>query len=198
MPFGSSSNPTAIPAMPAPSAAVQRRKEAYDEMRRRAQQNTVQQQQVQGDALKRRFAAIGNLNSGAFIKAQNQVQQAAAEQGNQAMRDIDAQQSQEDVQREQAEQQLGIQREGLDIQRGGLDVQRGNLDLTRADLEESKKANAINALIGLGNADLDGLGTDASRINDLLKAYGISNAAVPRRQPQIGYGPFGQPYLIGA
>lgn len=171
------------PTTAAPSIA-QRRDAAYDEMRRRAQQQAVAQQQQQGEALKRRFAAIGNLNSGAYIKAANQQEQAGAATAQNALKDIDFQKANEDYQRELADRQYGLQEQ--------------QLGLSKEDLEESKKANAINALIGLGNADLSGLGTDANKINELLKAYGISTADLPKRPaPQVAYNQFGQPYFVG-
>lgn len=71
----------------------------FDYARKRASQDAEAANQQQNDALKRRFAAQGGLNSGAFVKQQ----QVAADQGavrkENAMQGIDAAEAQE-VQRQ--------------------------------------------------------------------------------------------------
>jgi hypothetical protein len=162
-----------------PNDIATRRATAYEDMRRRAQQQQQSAAQQQGEALKRRFAAIGNLNSGAYVKAAQQQEQAGADAARNATSDIDAAQASEDYQRELQDRQYGFQEKVFADESKSRAIQS---ELARADLEESKKANAVNALIGLGNADLEGVGTDAGRINDILKAYGISSAALPKRE----------------
>lgn len=61
----------------------------YDMARERAQQRASQTGQKNAGAIARRFAAIGGLNSGAAIKAQQMAHQQADQQREDAVRDVD-------------------------------------------------------------------------------------------------------------
>lgn len=57
--------------------------------RKRAEQSLNSQGQLQNDAIQRRFAAMGGLNSGAYIKAQETARQEADQNRQSAMESID-------------------------------------------------------------------------------------------------------------
>lgn len=63
----------------------------FDVARKRAEQQANVAKQGQQDALKRRFAAMGNVNSGSFVKANQMVNEKAQEQLQQANEGINAQ-----------------------------------------------------------------------------------------------------------
>lgn len=67
----------------------------FDFQRKKAEQQVTAQKQGQQDALKRRFAAMGNINSGAYLKANQMVDQNAGTQLNQANEGINAAQNSE-------------------------------------------------------------------------------------------------------
>lgn len=71
----------------------------YDKLRAQTQQRFSAEGQKQGDALQRKFAALGNLQSGAAIKQQQNLNSDVMQQQEQAMGGIDAQEAQE-VQRQ--------------------------------------------------------------------------------------------------
>lgn len=67
---------TGLPTAAADPAALDaQRAEAYAAQKERAQQQGNAAKTQNNEALKRRFAAIGNLNSGAFVKAAGQADQ---------------------------------------------------------------------------------------------------------------------------
>lgn len=61
----------------------------YDVLRNRATQQAGQQTQEEQDALKRRFAAMGGLNSGSFIKQQQLSLDRGAQRGQAAREGVD-------------------------------------------------------------------------------------------------------------
>ena len=67
----------------------------FDTQRKKAEQQINAQKQGQQDALKRRFAAMGNINSGAYVKANENVDDAAAQQREQANEGINSAQNAE-------------------------------------------------------------------------------------------------------
>lgn len=75
--------------------AVDQGPNEFDLARQRAAQQSNAAAQAQKDALKRRFAAQGNVNSGSFIKSQEQVDNNAQEKLQQANEGINAQQQTE-------------------------------------------------------------------------------------------------------
>lgn len=76
----------------------------FDLQRKRAEQQVGAQTQNQQEALKRRFAAAGALNSGAAIQQQNLASEQGAQNLNQVNEGINAQQNQE-MQRQKEVQQ---------------------------------------------------------------------------------------------
>lgn len=100
----------------------------FDLARKRAEQRANSEQQQQDDALKRRFAAMGNLNSGAYVKQQSIQADEASKRKADVMEGIDVAESQE------AQRQREVQ-EGRDFARserlGSQDFSAGQAVLQR-------------------------------------------------------------------
>lgn len=84
------------------TSAMNRR---YDTLRARAKADVAQQTGEQQDALKRRFAQLGNLSSGAAMKQEQLSQQKGAELQQRATEGIDIAQEQEAAQMEEQAKQ---------------------------------------------------------------------------------------------
>lgn len=67
----------------------------YDKLRKQTEQRANQQAQQQTEALNRRLASTGNLNSGAAFKQEQNLQNDVAQQREQAMGALDVQEAQE-------------------------------------------------------------------------------------------------------
>jgi hypothetical protein len=177
---------------PAMASAPSARDQQYDLLRKRAKQQGVQAGQEQGEALKRRFAAMGNLNSGAFVKAAGQQEQMAQAATQEAVQNVDFAQSGEKAQAEEAEKGRIFNRELFDKDQefkktvfADESKFRGlNAKLAQDDLDESKRANSLNAGVALGNMSDEALrslggasrewGDVGNKINieAILKRYG--------------------------
>jgi hypothetical protein len=115
----------------------------YELARQRATEQANTQAQSQNDAIRRRFASLGNLNSGAAIKQQQIAQDQANQQRERAISEINAQeadmQGQRDFQREMQStqhqfqagqsdkdraQQMALQDRGFSFQGGENALQR--------------------------------------------------------------------------
>jgi hypothetical protein len=100
----------------------------FDLARKRAEQRANAEQQQQDDALKRRFAAMGGLNSGAYIKQQSVQADDAAKRRADVMEGIDVAESNE------AQRQREVQ-EGREFARserlGSQDFSASQADLQR-------------------------------------------------------------------
>lgn len=96
-------------AAPAPGAPAQQQPNEFDLARKRAQQQNNAAVQQQRDAIKRRAAAQGGLNSGAFIKQEQQVLQKGQEQLGQANEQIDTAQRAEARRIKEIEDQRAFQ-----------------------------------------------------------------------------------------
>jgi hypothetical protein len=119
----------------------------YDAMRARVGQRVGADTQQQQDAMQRRFAAQGGLNSGAAIKQQQLVAESGVQQREQAIEGVDAQETAERRRLQEAEAQKEYQSQeaetgrqfaagesklGRDFTAGesklGRDAQRGMFD----------------------------------------------------------------------
>lgn len=103
--------------------AVQQPLPQFDELRKQAKQRANQASQAGTEAMKRRFAAIGGLGSGASIKQENLVRQQANQQAEDAMTGINAAEAQERsriADRDFAAQQNQLQRDfaGKEAEKG--------------------------------------------------------------------------------
>lgn len=107
-----------MPGFTGPSAPMQQ----FDVARNRAKQGAQTAAQQGTEAMNRRFAAMGSLNSGAAIKAVQNVQDSANQQEQNAMNQIGAQEEQvrfdvdqanlnRDLQRQESSAQRNFQRE---------------------------------------------------------------------------------------
>jgi len=103
--------------MPMPGQQAQQSLPEYDLARKRAQQRVTASGQEQQDALKRRFAALGGLNSGAYIKQQQLAQDRQQEQLQDANEGIDVQENAE-------RRRLQELKEGREFQAGEAQKQR--------------------------------------------------------------------------
>jgi hypothetical protein len=101
----------------------------YQLARQRAQQQANAAAQGQKDALKRRFAALGSVNSGAAIKQEQLVDQNAADQVQNATQQIDAAQRAEGRRVKEVEDNRKFAREE---RIGSQDFQGGQNALQRA------------------------------------------------------------------
>jgi hypothetical protein len=79
-----------VNAGPLPPVGQVVKNPTFDLARKRAEQGLASSGQIQNDAIQRRFAAQGGLNSGAFVKAQEGARESAASQRQNAMEGIDA------------------------------------------------------------------------------------------------------------
>lgn len=139
----------------------------YDYLRKQAKQASDTQRQESQDALSRRFAAQGMLQSGAYLKGQESVDQEANKQyqdtlgqigfaeTNEQQRQSEVKQGQ-DFQREMQNSTQGLSRELFDKDLAfKKEVSALDDKYRNAELVESKRSNDINALLGLANAQLD-------------------------------------------
>lgn len=133
--------PVSLEQVPAATAAAQTGPLAeFDLMRKQVAQRATAERQTQGDALKRRFASLGALNSGAALKAQ----MLADEQGSRA-------------------QEEAIQ--GVNMAEQGERARRQEIADNRA-FQSSEAARARNAQRELYNADMDFKGQSFNADND--------------------------------
>jgi hypothetical protein len=105
------------------------------------------------NALQRRFAAMGNLNSGEAVKQLALANQGLADTENQAQQDINSQETQQINQTRDAEEQRALQQQALESdndlkqQEFGLNkqVQQGQLDLAQKQFKRDSIDDAFNA-----------------------------------------------------
>ena len=106
---------TGLPTAAADPAALDaQRAEAYAAQKERAQQQGNAAKTQNNEALKRRFAAIGNLNSGAFVKAAGQADQVSDANTQAAVKDIEMAQNNEKYSQNEAEKGRIFNRELFD------------------------------------------------------------------------------------
>lgn len=146
-------------ALDAKSAALDSQASGvFNTYRQRAQQQGGVQKQTQGEALKRRFASIGNLNSGAYIKAAGLQDQEIDQATNQAVQDVDLQEQQMKAQGAEAEKGRLFQRDLADRQ---ADTQMFQFDkqyqLQLEDFKLSKLAQRLNTLSAIDSLSDDAL-----------------------------------------
>jgi hypothetical protein len=119
------------PVAPPPQAPAPQRDPAitaaYAKMRERATQGVQNQAQQAGEQLKRNFARMGGLNTGAFVKQQNLMQEKATEQVDQARAGVDLAEAQS--QEQFAEAERGRQFAAGEAEKGrsfaGLEAEKG-------------------------------------------------------------------------
>lgn len=137
----------------------------YDFLKKQARQRAQAGAQQQGDAMQRRFAALGNLNSGAALKAQQNVQEAAARQEEEALGQIQGQELAEMSQRDEAQK-------GRDIQQEQFGKQFG---LQRDVFGEQQRQARFGEGIAQGEFNLSKMNTAINTAQALKEAGGLSN-----------------------
>lgn len=168
----------------------------YDAMRRRAQQQVNAQTQEQDDAMKRRFAANGMMNSGAYLKQQQIANDQSQQRMAEATQNIDFQEQAENQRREETQQAQQFQALEAQKQR---DFSKGMFDeeskfkrevferedaFRNKEFEASQSANYLNSLLAL--AEQTGLDLDQADERDQL--IGIVRGQMPA-QGTITRGP---------
>lgn len=125
--------------MPVGTTAV-KESNMFDLARKRAEQRSTADAQKSTDAIQRRFASLGSLNSGSAIKAQQQAQEQAAAQREDTMEGIAAAEAQDKAQKadKQADRDFAAQQAATDRgfqaeqSRIGREWQAGQSDIDRA------------------------------------------------------------------
>lgn len=146
----------------------------FELMRRRASQRAEASGQQANDALQRRFAAMGGLNSGAAIKQQQLTSEAVARQREDALAGVDAAEQQERMRQQDLADERNFQAteadrlrefQGAEAARGrnmqrdmtGLDVDYRNRALSLEDAFRNKQLwtqnNQFNAQFAADRAD---------------------------------------------
>lgn len=177
--------------------------EQFDIARKRAQQQGLANKQQQGEALQRRFAAIGNLNSGAAIKAQDQSNQAADANTNAAIQDVNSAEQTQKYNENQA--QLGRNFQASESQKG-RDLQASQFAQNQAfqktvfadeskfrqiDADQTAMANKQNALTAAGNLSDEQLNAavGGNVHTSIFGGGGVEkSAAIAAYLKKLGYG----------
>jgi len=172
---------TGLPTAAADPAALDaQRAEAYAAQKERAQQQGNAAKTQNNEALKRRFAAIGNLNSGAFVKAAGQADQVSDANTQAAVKDIEMAQNNEKYSQNEAEKGRIFNRELFDKDQAfkqmtfdsDVTFKNANLALQQKDLDASIQANKLNAGTAIANLS-DGALRNLGGVQD---GYGGKNA----------------------
>lgn len=187
------------PAQPAPAMpAVYKAKQMnaalpeYDAMRNKLAQRTSADTQQQQDAMQRRFAAQGGLNSGAAIKQQQLVAETGVQQREQGMEAINTQEGAEQRRMQEAENQKEFQSQEAGAGRQfaasesqlGREHARGMFDdnqkfqekwntigqsntLRQLDMQaEEMKFNKASAMSSMSDDELDSMGDQSAAFRE--------------------------------
>lgn len=121
----------------------------YQGLRNKAQQDAGNAQSQNLDAMTRRFAAMGNLNSGAYVQAQQNAGREASQQAQDQTTAINMGEQQAAIpyaqmkqQEDQFGRQLGQQKEQFEKE---LPMKQRQLDLEASQQGLDSAANATNA-----------------------------------------------------
>lgn len=166
----------------------------YDTQRQKLKQRNLQDVQARGQALERRFAALGGLNSGAAIKSLQQNEESGAQDLEQGMADIAAAQAQSnlqaqnikeerefqsseaqkarDAQQAQFEKSYGLSQKQFDLQsqiaQWDQESKGKALDLAYKQFEEDKKNSLYNKVLSAAQLD------DPSAFANALSGMGLT------------------------
>ena len=134
-----------------PELAPVTRLPKYDILRERTKQRSISEGQEQEDALKRRFASLGGLSSGSYLKASQTQADTALQRRQEALQDVDLSEQDELARLEEIEKGRTFAREE---RVGGQDFQAVQSDLQR-------KFASGERLSGQDFANLQRLGSEA-------------------------------------
>lgn len=147
----------------------------FDYQRKRVEQGANAAGQQQQEALQRRFAAMGNLNSGASIKAQQQTAQEVQKQKDTALEGIGAQEAQYNQAKQEAQTQREFAAQEAEKQRGfagGESEKERAFRSSQADIDRAfqdkvfqfDKSNKLAQLdLAKGQFDLDKMSTEFNK-----------------------------------
>lgn len=167
-----------MPGAPKPAMA---QPSAYDPIRKRLEQRFTAQAQQGQDAIQRKLASLGNLNSGAAMKIRQQVDNDVAQQREEAIGQVDSQEAQmlgqQNFQSSEAQKMRDFQGGQFD-KTFGLDqtTKLGQLDLARQEMLMKGNEQDFNMSTELKN---QGYGIDLNKIlpdHMAYKLYGMSGA----------------------
>lgn len=127
----------------------------FDAMRARVQQRAQAEGNTQTNAMRRRLAATGTLNSGGGIRAVQQVQDAAARRTEDAVQGVEAQEAEQHTALDEAAKGRNFQREQFNEQQklaqadtfakfAGLESQIDAMDLQRLQLKLQQEESSFN------------------------------------------------------
>jgi hypothetical protein len=176
----------------------------YEAMKRRTQQRLQAEGQTQQDALQRKLATVGNLNSGAAIKAQQTQSADLARVQEDAMGQIDVQEAAEGQRRQEVADAMAFQsteaQKGRDFQ--GTEAQKGRdftggmfdkeFGLKGRAFDEELRARQFQEALSRREFDRDSATLDFTKAQAVLesgKAGEIENLL-----SRIGGGEFGGSY----
>lgn len=186
----------------------------FEQLRQQQRQKFLAQKQDANDAISRRFAAMGNLNSGAAIKTQQITNQQIDEQANQADQAIGFQQAQQRTQLNEAQKGRDFQSaeaqkardqdlsfkdkvfafekdsklKQLDLaeRQFALDKDAQEFEKRLAEMEAGRKPPGLFDSIGIGNLGFQGAAGNAGRaIETIFPVHAIANAPIIKNLPKI-------------
>ena len=176
-----------------PQQQKQQQLPEYEAMRRRTQQRLQSEAQTQRDALQRRFAQVGNLNSGAAMKNEQVLQDQLARQQDDAIGQIDLQETAETQRRAEVQQGMDFQaaeaQKGRDFQ-GGIFNQEFGLKNRAFDAEQ--KARSFQEGMATREFDRDSSTLDFTKAQAILESG--NGAAIEKILGDIDGGRFGGGY----
>lgn len=145
--------PVEAPPQPYKAAAPVTALPQFDVLKQQAVGRANQAGQQQQDALKRRFASLGNLNSGAAIKIQQQTDADVGRQREDVIQGLDAAQAQEIARLNEVEKGREFQSGEAAIQRA---AQQSQFDQT---FNEQKRQSGFMEQLGLQEHELSKFNT---------------------------------------
>lgn len=198
-------------AMPAQPAMTKPKLPEFDVQRQKVQQRGNAAAQGQQDAMSRRFAANGMLNSGAALKQQNLIGQEAQRNTEEAIQSVDAAEMGEQQRRQEIVDQRDFASNEAKL---GRDFAGSESALQRAqqgsqfDRSFTQQGSQFDKNFGLQNKQFaaDRLDQDFNksvagsqmkggqldRFNEINKGMGRQGLAAPQKvQPQISMGKYG-------
>lgn len=148
----------------------------FDRARERASQRANTAAQTGGDALKRRFASLGGMNSGAAIKAQQLNDESANRQREEAIQGVDAAEAQDVQRRGEMDRQYAEADKGRAFAAGeaekGRAFQKAHNDLDRQFQDKVFAFDSKSKLRALDQADAQfGFQKDQAGFNQRLEKY---------------------------
>jgi hypothetical protein len=159
------------------------------------------------NALQRRFAAMGNLNSGEATKQLALADQSNADQSNQAQQDINSQEQQQLAAAREAEAQRAFQQNALDTDSQfknrefefNKQMQTGQADLAKKQFERESLDDAFNA--AMAHAESSDKDVFEQQLQNYLAMFGRfsggTGAPAPAPGGQAAPAP-GRPTVSGA